>query len=71
VDGSVVIVAFPGLTIAAEINPDEPFAFSSSDDLANFVSHRNFLLGSPREAHTPHSNHGEASIYEFVRTKPG
>jgi hypothetical protein len=55
VDGSVVVAAFIGFMIAVEINPDEPSAVASCDDLANFASHRDFLLGSAREAHFLHA----------------
>jgi len=51
VDGSVVVVAFIGLTITAEINPDEPSAVASCNDLANFASHR-FSPWLATEAHT-------------------
>jgi len=40
VDSSVVVVALP------EIDADEPSAVASCNDLANFASHRDFLLGS-------------------------
>jgi hypothetical protein len=49
--GSVVVVRFIGFIIAAEINPDEPSAIASCDDLANFASHRDFLLGSQGGTH--------------------
>jgi hypothetical protein len=52
VDGSIVVFAFVSFLIAAQINPDEPSAVASCDDLANFASHRDFLLGS-QERHTP------------------
>ena len=51
-DRSVVVVALLGLLIAAEIDPDEPPSVASCDDLSNFASHRDFLLGAQREAHT-------------------
>src|SRR5262249_44098931 len=40
VDRSVVIVAFIRFVISAEIDPDEPPAVASCNDLANFASHR-------------------------------
>jgi hypothetical protein len=55
VDRSIVVFAFFSFVIAAEINPDEPSAIASCDDLANFASHRDFLLGSQREAHYVHT----------------
>jgi len=57
-----VIFAFVGFVIAAEINPDEPSAVASCDDLANFASHRDFLLGSQRR-HTPRALHGQQSRF--------
>src|SRR5579872_1727214 len=51
VDRPIVVLAFISFVIAAEINPDEPPAVASCNDLANFASHRDFLLGSQREAH--------------------
>jgi hypothetical protein len=38
VDRSVVVVTLIGFVIAAEMNPDEPSADASRDDLANFAS---------------------------------
>jgi hypothetical protein len=51
VDRSIVVFALFGFVIAVEINPDEPSAVASSDDLANFASHRDFLHGW-QERHT-------------------
>jgi hypothetical protein len=52
---SVVVFALLGFVIAAEINPYEPSAIASCDDLANFASHRDFLLGSQERAHWLHT----------------
>src|SRR5438445_18399 len=54
VDGSVVVVAFIGFMIAAEINPDEPSAVASCDDLANFASHRVSSLARKRGTQSKH-----------------
>src|SRR6266566_9425848 len=54
VDRSVVVVAFIGFAIAAEINPDEPSAVASCDDLANFASHRVSSLARNRGTHVKH-----------------
>ena len=48
----LLALAFACIAIAAEINPDEPFAVASCDDLANFCEPSSFLLGS-QERHTP------------------
>jgi hypothetical protein len=48
---AVVLVAFMDFVIAAEIDSDKPSAIASRDDLANFASHRVFLLGS-QQRHT-------------------
>jgi hypothetical protein len=55
VDRSVVVVAFISFVVAAEIDSDEPSAIASRDDLANFASHRDFLLGSHRGTQLTHS----------------
>jgi hypothetical protein len=47
-----------GFAIAAGINPDEPPAVASCDDLANFASHRDFLLGSQRDTPLAHCQVG-------------
>src|SRR5260370_40102929 len=67
-DRSIVIFAFVGFVIAAEINPDEPSAVASCDDLANFASHRDFLLGSQRR-HTPRALHGQQSRFLSIDCK--
>ena len=54
VDGSVVVVAFIGFMIAAEINPDEPSAVASCDDLANFASYIVSSLARNRGTHLEH-----------------
>ena len=36
VDGSIVVFTLVSFVIAAQINPDEPSAVASCDDLANF-----------------------------------
>ncbi len=46
VNGPIVILAFVRSVIAAEVDPNEPSAVAACDDLANFASHRDFLLGS-------------------------
>ncbi len=63
-----MIFAFVGFVIAAEINPDEPSAVASCDDLANFASHRDFLLGSQRR-HTPRALHGQQSRFLSIDCK--
>jgi hypothetical protein len=56
VDGSIVVLAFLSFVVAAQLNPDEPSEVAACDDLANFASHRDFLLGSPkRSAHYLHT----------------
>jgi hypothetical protein len=55
VNRSVVVFALFGFVIAAEINPDESRAVATRDDLANFASHRDFLLGSQERAHWLHT----------------
>ena len=47
-DRSVVVVALISFVVAAEIDWDESSAIASRDDLANFASHRDFLLGSQK-----------------------
>ena len=56
--------------IAAQIDPDEPSAVASCNDLANFASHRVSSLAR-KEKRTPsaHSMHGEASIHELIGRK--
>jgi hypothetical protein len=39
-----VVFTFLGFVVAAEIDPDEPSLGAACDDLANFASHRDFLL---------------------------
>jgi hypothetical protein len=51
VDGSIVVFTLVSFVIASQINSDEPSAVTSCDDLANFASRRDFLLGS-QERHT-------------------
>jgi hypothetical protein len=70
VNRSVVIVALLGFVIAAQIDPDEPSAVASCNDLANFASHRVSSLAR-KEKRTPsaHSMHGEASIHELIGRK--
>src|SRR5439155_14478430 len=51
VDCSIVVFTLAAFVIAAEIDSDEPPAVASCNDLANFASHRDFLLGPQREAH--------------------
>jgi hypothetical protein len=55
VDRSVVIVAFVNFVVAAEIDSGEPSAIALRDDLANFASHRDFLLGSQRGTQLTHA----------------
>ena len=51
VDRSVVVIAFLGFVVATEMDPDQPSAVTSCNDLSNFASHRVFLLGS-EQRHT-------------------
>jgi hypothetical protein len=55
-----------GFVIAAEINPDEPSAIASCDDLANFASHRDFLLGSQGGTHMARREYRRAWIYQLI-----
>lgn len=54
VDRSVVVVALLGFVIAAQIDPDEPPAVASCNDLANFASHKDFPPGSQKDTHISH-----------------
>jgi hypothetical protein len=69
VDRSIVIFAFVGFVIAAEINPDEPSAVASCDDLANFASHRDFLLGSQGGTHLAHCMGSKAGFCQLIAKK--
>jgi len=72
VELSKILVEAPsgivGFVIVAQIDPDEPSAVASRNDLANFASHRVSPLAR-KEKRTPsaHSMHGEASIDEHSR----
>jgi len=52
---SAVIVALLGFVIAAQIDPDEPSAVASCNDLANFASHRVSSLARKRGTQLAHS----------------
>jgi hypothetical protein len=55
VDRSVVVVALLGFVIAAQIDPDEPSAVASCNDLANFASHRVSSWARKRGTQLTHS----------------
>jgi len=63
-----VVVTFLGFIIAAEIDPDEPPAIAACDDLANFASHRDFLLACKRDTHLAHTDL-EAGIDQLIEEK--
>jgi len=69
VDHSVVVVAFIGFVIAAEINPDEPSAIASCDDLANFASHRVSSLARKRGTQLAHSCGIKARIFRLIEQR--
>jgi len=48
-------VALLGFVIAAQIDPDEPSAVASCNDLANFASHRVSSLARKRGTQLAHS----------------
>lgn len=68
VDRLVVVLAFVGFAIAAEIKPGKPSAVASCDDLANFVSHRVSSLVRNRGTLLAHWQDLEARIGRLVRT---
>src|ERR1700739_602163 len=55
VNRSVVIVALLGFRIAAQVDPDEPSAVASCNDLADFASHRVSSLARNRGTQLAHS----------------
>jgi len=50
-----VVIAFLGFVVATEIDPDEPSAVASCDDLSNFASHRVSSLARNRGTQMAHS----------------
>src|SRR5207248_208960 len=55
VDRSVVVVAFIGFVIAAQIDADEPSMVASCNDLTNFASHRVSSLARNRGTQLAHA----------------
>jgi hypothetical protein len=51
---SIVVSALLGFVVAAEIDPDEPSAVASCDDLANCASHSDFLRARKRDTRPAH-----------------
>ena len=49
------MVRLLGFVVATEIDPDEPFAISSRDDLSNFASRKVSSLARNRETQMTHS----------------
>jgi len=69
VDRSIVVFAFFGLVIAAEIDPDKPSPVAACDDLANFASHRDFLLAR-KKRHTSRTHPiVKAGIHQLIQEK--
>ena len=72
-----MILGFIGFVIAAKRNPDELSLVTACDDLANFASHRDFLLGrnerrtsaATRGALPAHCVDGRTIIDELIREK--
>src|SRR5207244_13250319 len=66
----VRLFTFRGFVAAAEIYPDEPHTVASCDDLANFASHRNFLLWPAKEGTLhAHCSGGKAGIGRSIGEK--
>jgi hypothetical protein len=68
-DRSVVVVAFIGFAIAAEIDPDKPSAVASCDDLANFASHRVSSLTRNRGTQLAHYRGIKAWTLRWIELK--
>jgi hypothetical protein len=66
VDCSVVVVALLRFVIAAQIDPDEPSAVASCNDLANFASHRVSSLARKRRTQLAHSCGVKARIFRLI-----
>jgi hypothetical protein len=69
VDRSVVVVALLGLVIAAQIDPDEPSAVASCNNLANFASHRVSSLARKRGTQLAHSCGIKTRIFRLIEEK--
>ena len=66
---SVVIVALLGFVIAAQIDPVEPSAVASCNDLANFASHRVSSLARKRGTQLAHSCGIKAPIFRLIEQR--
>jgi hypothetical protein len=69
VNRSVVIVALFGFVISAQIDPDEPSSVASSNDLANFASHRVSSLARKRGTQLAHSCGIKAQIFRLIKQR--
>lgn len=63
------IVALLGFVIAAQIDPDEPSAVASCNDLANFASHRVSSLARKRGTQLAHSCGIKARIFRLIEQR--
>jgi len=66
VNRSVVIVPLLGFVIAAQIDPDEPSAVASCNDLANFASQRVSSLARKRGTQLADSCGIRAWIFRLI-----
>jgi hypothetical protein len=68
-DCSIVVFAFVGFLIGSQINPNEPSAVASCDDLANFASHRVSSLARKRDTLFAHSVGRSAGFLNQLEAK--
>jgi hypothetical protein len=61
-----VVIAFLSFVVAAEVDPDEPSAVASCDDLSNFASHRVSSLARNRGTQKAQSCGIKVRIFRLI-----